>query len=129
MNGLTLAYIGDAYYELSIRTHLTTMKKMTRVDHLHKTAITYTSAVAQSQIMEYLLHADILTQDEVETYKRGRNSSGPGRRNVDAKTYHQATGFECLIGALYLNDKRRCDEMIHHAITYIEKGDSHGESS
>lgn len=128
MNGLTLAYIGDAYYELCIRMHLTLNHKLTRVDDLHKKAITYTSAVAQGQVIEQLINAGLIEPHEIEIYKRGRNVSGPGRRNVDAKTYHMATGFECLIGELYLNGKKRCDEIIHLAINYIEKGDFHGES-
>lgn len=129
MNGLTLAYIGDSYYEYIVRKHLVIDVKLTKVDDLHKRAIRYTSSVAQKKIMNYFIDANLLTQSEVDLYKRGRNVSGPKRRNVDAQTYHMATGFESLIGGIYFENKERCDELIRYAIDYIEKGVSDGESS
>ena len=51
---------------------------------------------------------------------------GPGRKNIDAKTYHQATGFESLIGGLYLEDKKRCDDLIDKAIILVESGGLNG---
>ncbi len=129
MNGLTLAYIGDSYFEFMVRLYLTHEVKLTKVDDLHKKAIKFTSSVAQRKIMEYFLHRNTLFEDEMDDYKRGRNSSGPGRRNVDAQTYHIATGFESMIGGLYIRNKMRCDEVIHQAIEFIEKGDFHGENS
>lgn len=129
MNGLTLAYIGDAYFELKVRLYLTNELKLTKVDDLHKKAIKFTSAVAQRKIMEHLMNKLQLHDDEQDDYKRGRNTSGPGRRNVDAQTYHIATGFESMIGGLYLKNIKRCDEVIHLSIEYIEKGDFHGENS
>jgi len=122
LNGLTLAYIGDAYYELKIRNYLIN-KKITSVNQLHQQAIKFTKGEAQAKIMTYFIEKDMLSEDEISLYKRGRNSSGPGRKNIDAKTYHHATGFEALIGSLYLEDLKRCDELIEKAITYIEDGD------
>ena len=126
MNGLTLAYLGDAYYEFCIRKYLVD-KKITHVNQLHKEAIKYTSGVAQAKIVEAMIEQHILSALEIETFKRGRNSSGPGRKNIDAKTYHLATGFEALIGECYLNNLARVHELIELAITYIEKGDFHGK--
>lgn len=128
MNGLTLAYIGDAYYELRIRKHLID-QGITHVNLLHKSAIKFTKGESQSKIMTHFIEQNILSSDEISFYKRGRNSSGPGRKNIDAKTYHQATGFEALIGALYLEDLKRCDLLIDLAITYIEGGDLNGKNS
>jgi len=128
LNGLTLAYLGDAYYELNIRIYLIE-KKMTRVDDLHKQAIRYTSGIAQAKIIQLLIKEDHLTEDELSLYKRGRNSSGPGRKNIDAKSYADATGFESLIGGLYMTDKARADHMIDIAIQYIEKGDFDGKNN
>lgn len=128
MNGLTLAYIGDAYYELMIRKHLIN-KKITSVNQLHQQAIRFTKGESQAKIIAYFIESDVLSTDEISLYKRGRNSSGPGRKNIDAKTYHQATGFEALIGSLYLEDLKRCDELIEKAITYIEGGDLDGKDS
>ncbi|MCR3905991.1 MAG: Mini-ribonuclease 3 [Tenericutes bacterium] len=128
MNGLTLAYIGDAYYELSIRTYLIN-QKLTNVNDLHKKAIRFTSGKAQSVIMNYLINEKIVSEQEIDLFKRGRNSSGPGRKNIDAQTYHYATGFEALIGSLYLDNKTRADELIKISIEYIEKGDFDGKNS
>lgn len=129
MNGLTLAYIGDAYYELKIRDYLIITKKLTKVDELHKHAIKFTSAIPQDKIMNYLLDNDLLFEQEILLYKRGRNASGVGRKNIDNKIYSNATGFEALIGGLYIEDITRCNEIINKAIEHIEKGDFNGKSS
>jgi ribonuclease III family protein len=123
LNGLTLAYIGDAYYELCIRNHLLN-KKLTHVNTLHQQAISYTSSVAQANIMTYFMDSKKVSEAEIDFFKKGRNQSGSGRKNVDAKTYHLATGFEALIGAMYLKDKIRADELIQLAIEYIERDES-----
>lgn len=128
MNGLTLAYIGDAYYELKVRMYLID-KKLTHVNDLHKQAIRFTSGTAQAKIMEFFIESSLISEDEVDLFKRGRNASGPGRKNIDAKTYHLATGFESLVGFLYMNQKDRADELIVLGINYIEKGDFNGKSS
>lgn len=128
MNGLTLAYIGDAYYELKVRMHLIN-QDLTKVDALHKKAIRFTSAVAQASIIDWMMSESLLSEDEIELFKRGRNVSGPGRKNVDAKTYHHATGFESLIGYLSIHHEARANELIIQAIEYIEKGDFNGKNS
>lgn len=127
MNGLTLAYIGDAYYELYIREYLIE-SGITNVDKLHQRAIRFTSGIAQSKIITHFIDNNIINQDEIDAYKRGRNASGPGRKNIDAKTYHQATGFESLIGYLYTNKQfDRLTELLKQAIEIIEKGDTYGK--
>lgn len=128
LNGLTLAYIGDAYYELKIRTYLIE-KKLTNVNMLHKQAIRFTSGIAQAHIMKHFIDDELINEDEMDLFKRGRNASGPGRKNMDAKTYHMATGFEALIGYLYLNDLNRANQLIDDALRYIEKGDFNGKDS
>jgi ribonuclease-3 family protein len=128
LNGLTLAYIGDAYYELKIRDYLLS-KGLTNVNQLHKYAIKFTKGEAQANIISYFIEEELLSEEEMNLYKRGRNQSGPGRKNIDAKVYHQATGFESLIGGLYLHDLKRCDELIDKAMIYIEGGDTNGKSS
>ena len=71
MNGLTLAYLGDAYYELEVRKHLIN-KGFTKVKVLHNEAIKYTTGQAQAQIYETLLESDFLTEEEITIFKRGR---------------------------------------------------------
>jgi ribonuclease-3 family protein len=104
-----------------IRKYLIELK-LTDVNDLHKKAIQYTSAIAQAKIMSYFVDEHIITDDEYDVFKRGRNASGRGRKNTDAKTYTHATGFEALIGYLYLNHPHRADELIIKAIQVIEKG-------
>lgn len=126
MNGLALAYIGDAFYELEVRSHLIE-KGYTNVNILHNKAVNYTSSKAQAMIIEYFLENKFLSKNEEMVFKRGRNNSSSGRKNVDAKTYVMATGFESLIGYLYLNNKKRLDEVIKLAFQYIEKGEDTNE--
>ena len=121
MNGLTLAYLGDAYYEFLVRKHLLSLQ-LTNVNQLHKKAISYTSSKAQAHIVNIMIERDMLNEEELEFYKRGRNASGSGRKNVDRQTYSYATGFEALIGGLYLNNQPRADELVDEAIKIVIEG-------
>ena len=97
---LTLAYIGDGVYELVIRTILV-KKGNCPVNQLHKKASSLVKAGAQSKMME-LLEPD-LTEEELAVYKRGRNAkSYTMAKNATMKDYRKATGFEALMGYLYL---------------------------
>lgn len=120
-NGLALAYLGDGFYELEIRKYLLT-KKLTKVNDLHKQAILFTSANGQAKAIEGLLKG-FLSETEVEYYKRGRNALANRKpKNTTLATYHQSTGFEALIGYLYLdNQEERCHEIIQKSIEIIEE--------
>ncbi|MFA5290603.1 MAG: ribonuclease III domain-containing protein [Candidatus Izemoplasmatales bacterium] len=120
LNGLALAYIGDAYFELKIREHLIA-SGLTKVNDLHHQAIRYTSALGQAQIMTWLLERG-LTDSEMTYYKRGRNAGSTHKpKNADLATYRHATGFEALFGYLYLeNEHQRIDQIITEGIAYIE---------
>lgn len=111
LNGTTLAYIGDAIYEVYIREHFI-KQGFTKVDDLHKKAIEYTSAVGQKKAYDFI--ESILSEFEVSIFKRGRNANTDRKaRNTDLATYKKATGFEALIGYLYLNgDLVRLDEIV-----------------
>lgn len=101
-NGLALAYIGDAYYELKIREYLVN-KGYLIVNDLHKMAIKYTSGNSQAKFMDYFINNNLLTEEEISCYKKGRNANSNGRRkNISLGTYMKATGFEAMIGFLYL---------------------------
>jgi len=121
VNGLTLAYLGDAYYEFKIRENLIE-QGLTDVNQLHKHAIKFTSGVAQAKLMDYLMEVQFLNDDEIALFKRGRNAGGQGRKNIDAKTYQCATGFEALIGGLFLNNQQRADKIIEVCIDYVNGG-------
>ena len=117
-NGLTLAYIGDAIFELKIREYLLT-QNYSKVNDLHKHAIKYTSAANQAKIIDYLMPN--LLDEEIEYYKRGRNSGGTHKpKNASLNDYRKATGFEALIGYLYLiKNEERLDEIITISINFI----------
>lgn len=120
MNGLSLAYIGDAYYELLIRQHLLE-KKLTKVNELHKYAIKYTSGEAQASIIDYFLENNFLTNSEIEIYKKGRNSTNSHRKNLSLALYQKATGFEALIGYLYENsDFDRLNILLNIIYDFVE---------
>ncbi len=113
-SGLTLAYIGDAYYELTVRK-LIVNRGLTKVDDLHKTVIKYTCAEHQSKVIKYLLDNDILNEMEISIYKRGRNSNtNKTRKTLSKADYNNATGFESLVGYLHLtNNEVRANELIN----------------
>lgn len=120
-NGLALAYLGDALYELEVRKYLLT-KKLTKVNDLHQQAIRYTSATGQAKVMEKLLDGE-LSEIEIEQFKRGRNAVANRKpKNTNLATYHQSTGFEALLGYLYLENRTdRLAEVIQKSIQIIEE--------
>ncbi|PKK86276.1 MAG: Mini-ribonuclease 3 [Tenericutes bacterium HGW-Tenericutes-8] len=120
LNGVALAYLGDVYYELNIRKYLLNLG-ITKVNDLHKKAIKYTSGVAQAKVIQQLLENNLLNEDEINYFKKGRNASGPGRKNIDMVLYHQSTGFEAMMGYLYLTNQKRADEIILLAIDIIHR--------
>lgn len=122
-NGESLAYLGDSVYELLIRKHVLA-KGIQDVNKLHKEAVKYTSGEAQAKIVLYLLTNDILTEEEISYYKRGRNSShSKNRRNIKVSDYKMATGFEALIGFLSMSqNEERINELVLIAIKFIEEG-------
>lgn len=122
-NGESLAYLGDSVYELLIRKHVLA-KGIQDVNKLHKEAVKYTSGEAQAKIVLHLLTNDILTEEEISYYKRGRNSShSKNRRNIKVSDYKMATGFEALIGFLSMSqNEERINELVLIAIKFIEEG-------
>lgn len=98
---LVLAYMGDAVYELYIRSLLVSGHN-TQVNKLHKEATTFVKAKAQSEILEKIY--PLLTEEEVTIYKRGRNAhSYTSAKNASINDYRRATGFEALMGYLYIS--------------------------
>ena len=100
---LTLAYIGDAAYDLVIRTVI--VERANRAtNEPHKRAVKFVQAGAQAAMITAL--QDILTEDELAVFKRGRNAkSNTSAKNASITDYRKATGFEALIGFLYLMDQ------------------------
>lgn len=119
LTGANLSYIGDAYYELYIRQYLI-KKGITNQNKLHNTTVKYVSASAHHLIITKIF--DELSAFEQELYKRGRNSKTSSRRNIDEGQHSESSGFEALIGYLYLlNDFQRLNEILEKAIKIIEE--------
>ena len=120
---LTLAYIGDAIYELVIRTILVE-KGNTQVNKLHQRASKLVKASAQSEIIEKL--KPYLTEEEMGIFKRGRNAkSFTMAKNATMSDYRKATGFEALMGHLYLTEQ--WDRMLELIKIGITEGEKDGE--
>jgi ribonuclease-3 family protein len=115
LHPLVLAYIGDAVYEVYIRTMLVVNKK-TNVNMLHKMSVKYVKAKAQSDIIHRI--ADELTQEEQDVVRRGRNAkSATVPKHAEITDYRYSTGFEALIGYLYLtNNTERLMEILRLSV-------------
>lgn len=100
---LALAYIGDAVYELLIRTKVVNLGN-TQVNKMHKKSSSLVKASAQAELL-HLLEPD-LTQEELAVYRRGRNArSSSSAKHASMIDYRTATGFEALMGYLYLTEQ------------------------
>lgn len=122
LNGLALAYVGDAAYELAVRKHLLE-KGQTRPNELHRLATQYVSAKAQSNLVDALLSEEKLTEEETAMFKRGRNAkSHSTAKNVSVATYSASTGFESLFGYLYMDGQyERFHELTQWCIEKVEE--------
>jgi len=116
LSPLQLAYVGDAVYELLIRTYL--IRKGLSVKKLHKTAVEYVKAEAQSEFVRAL--EEELTEKEKNIVIRWRNAkSNSSPKNVDLMDYKYATGLETLIGYLFLvGDDERIFQLINKIINW-----------
>ena len=117
INVIVLAYMGDAVYDTYIRKKLIGLG-IQKVEELQNKAIEYVSAKGQVKILNYLMDNNILSNEELDIVKRGRNnkrSSHP--KNTDILTYKLSTGFEALIGYLYLSNKI---DRLEEILSFIE---------
>lgn len=122
LNSLALAYMGDAVFETYVRYHLLQIGRV-RPNQLHREATNYVSAKAQAMIAHQFIDEGILSDGELVVLKRGRNAkSGSVPKNTDVQTYRYSTGFEALIGTLYLaKNEDRLQELIKKAILIVEE--------
>ena len=115
---LTLAYIGDGIYEIVIRTVIVDEANR-QVHKIHKAASELVKAQAQAKMIFAI--QDLLTEEEMTIYKRGRNAKAVTRaKNASMSDYRTATGFEALMGWLYLTGKsERMMELIRIGLEKI----------
>ena len=123
LSPLSLAYIGDAVYELYVRTHIMKDENMP-VNKLHKAATGYVKAKAQSDVIHAI--EPRLTEQELAVFKRGRNAhSHTSAKNADIVDYRHATGFEALIGYLYLSKNfDRLNRVLAMSVEYLDSRDN-----
>jgi ribonuclease-3 family protein len=115
---LVLAYMGDAVYEVMIRTMVVNEGNM-QVNKLHKRSAGLVKAQTQAQLVMAL--EEDLTEEELAVYKRGRNAkSASMAKNATMKDYRMATGFEALVGYLYLSEQyERLAELVSGGLTKL----------
>jgi len=104
LNGSTLAFVGDAILSLYVRDYLVKLG-ITKTKELQERSVRFVSANAQAKFIQKLLADNFLSEHEVKLFLRGRNhKSDTKAKNADIVTYRQSTGFEALLGYLYLMD-------------------------
>lgn len=119
LNPLQLALIGDAVYEVFVRTYILDNNKELSAHKIHVETVHYVKAQGQSDIAKKI--EQILNEEEIYIFKRGRNTkSATVPKNANVRDYRAATGFEALVGYLYLTNQ------IDRLIELIKKGLSEG---
>ncbi len=121
LNPLQLALIGDGVFEVFIRNYILTQNTGLSANKIHVRAIGYVKAKSQAKIMYNI--EDMLEQDELTVYKRGRNAkSATVPKNADVRDYRMATGFEALVGYLYLiGNKERLEVILNKSVEIINQ--------
>lgn len=120
MNPLALAYIGDGIHEMMVRTYVITKYKGT-INKLNQRVVKMVKATAQATVLREM--QDFLTEEEIVIVKRGRNQKSlTVPKNTSVSEYRQATGFESLLGWLYMHgEEARLVEIISKAIQISER--------
>ncbi|CAH1851595.1 Mini-ribonuclease 3 [Convivina praedatoris] len=125
MNGLSLAYIGDAIYELAVRKHLLGLG-LTKVNDLQRHSRHYVSAKAHAALYQLMDQQQILQDQELLYFKRGRNAKSHTKaKNTDVVSYRISTGIEAMFGYLYLsNQSDRLQELMEWIYIQVETGEA-----
>lgn len=118
-SAVVLAYIGDAVFELLVRTHLVAAGNR-RVKDIHHDTVEMVRAQSQARVIRQLLSE--LSEEEQDIVKRGRNAKSTGPRHADPGDYKMSTGFEALLGYLYLKgDEERLLELFNRSMGIEEE--------
>ncbi len=120
LSPLTLAFMGDTVYDLLVRSELI-CEANRPVKDLHSTASKKVCAKAQADVIRKIM--DILTEDELAVFKRGRNAhTGAIPKHASSADYHYATGLESLFGWLYLKGETERIKVLFNAIKESNEG-------
>ena len=119
-SALSLAFLGDAVYELVIRTVL--VERGGKPHEISQKKSRLVNAAAQAQIAEALRDSGVLTEEELAVFRRGRNANPhTTARHASVHAYHKATGLECLMGYLYLSGRtERLVELVSVGLAALE---------
>lgn len=117
LSPLVTAYIGDAYFHLYVRTRL--LQKTKKIDKLHELSAKIVSATFQADAYKKI--EKFLTEDEKDIFRRGRNAKSHAPRVATVQEYHASTGFEALLGELFLKKKNARLEEICELVLTTEK--------
>ena len=118
LSPLILAHVGDAYFHLFVRTRLLQVTR--NVTRLHELSAQIVSATAQAKTYREL--ENFLSDDERDIFRRGRNAKSHAPRKATVAEYHASTGFEALLGELFLRrNLTRLDEICELAFDFALK--------
>ena len=120
MGPLALAYLGDTVHDLFVRQYVLSLPNR-RPHRLHQAATRYVSAKAQARVTRAM--EPMLSEEEREMLRRGRNAKGHAApKNTDVQDYRMSTGFECLIGYLFLSRRyERLNELLQWSLKFLEE--------
>ena len=122
LNTTTLAFLGDAFYELSVRRRLAEGGGHYAADKLHKSAVHYVKAESQAKAIRCLTYRGLLSEDELDLVRRARNRKPKSvPKNADPLDYKLATAFEALLGYHYIEGREeRAEELTGTAMKIID---------
>lgn len=116
---LVLAYVGDAYFHLYVRMRLLSYEQA-QVQALHAFSAQIVSALWQARAYRGI--SEMLTEEEQTIYRRARNTKSHAPRSASVADYHASTGFEALLGSLYIREEHeRLEEITEAAFQIIAK--------
>ena len=112
-----LAYIGDAIYELHARLNFLTPPRSPK--KYHQLVVSKVKAQSQAEQLSKLIDAKFLSELELDLVRRGRNATNSSPKHINPQTYRLASGFEALIGYLYLKDPDRLVQILAQVDTFL----------
>ena len=124
-NGSVLAYIGDGVLEVMVREYLVLNKHYTHAKDLQFSSIDFVSANAHTKFIEYATLNNVFTEEEMIYFKRGKNVKEHRTlsKNVSRYMHGLSTGFEAVIGYLYLtHEQERLKEIFDIFVEFVEEG-------
>ena len=128
LNSVTQAFVGDAFYELSVRHKLADGGREYTADRLHFDAVRYVKASSQAKVIRVFIDRGVLSEAELNVVRKARNRKPKTiPKNADPLDYKLATAFEALLGHHYLEGGTdRAEELAELAMRVIDEGDSNG---